>query len=447
MYFPCWLAWNITLGVATSAYQTEGAWNVSGKLDSVWDEFTHRIHSPISDKSNGDIACDSYNRYLEDITLAKSIGAKLFRFSISWPRVLYQNGSVNHEGVNHYRAVIQSVTEHEMIPFVTLFHWDTPNWIEKELGGWADPEGRVIPLFVNYSNTMFRELGDLVENWITFNEPYTVATQGYGDGSHAPGKKSVDAPYMVFQNMILAHQETYKQFHDSQRNGKIGIAINMEWIEADRPSDKEAAERARLWRAGIVLDPLLKGSYPALIKPHMPSPFLRTHTPTLDFLGLNHYTTLIARTSHRPIPVPGTSNFWEDQMVELRIHHHWHQSEAPWLFTVPYGLGATVEWLRERYFPFKLDLYITENGYASPPIKNDYNRITYLGGYMCSLMNTQFRFPSLNIKGYFVWSLLDNFEWAAGYTQRFGIVQVDFDNNQERTIKESAHWIQSILNA
>ena len=431
--FPEDFAW----GAATSAYQIEGAATEGGRGPSIWDTFA-RTPGAIRDGSTGDVAADHYHRYEEDLDLMSELGLRSYRFSISWPRIQPEgSGAPNQQGIDFYRRLVDGLNERAITPVATLFHWDLPQALQ-DAGGW---ESRDVALrFAEYADVVFRALGDAVPTWLTLNEPKTVVEVGYIFGGHAPGKRDPAAAYVAAHHMLLAHGLAV-QAKRAAGGGRIGPALNLAPVY---PVD-EAREtrRAATLRDGfenrLYLDPILLGSYPEdvleevdLVSP-MPSRIqpgdLATISEPIDVLGVQYYTPItVDRFGDRVFTLPTSQALWQE------IH--------------PEGLYDILVRVREDYGD--VPVVITENGIpvvAEPDEEDrieDAARIAFLHDHLSAAHRAISE--GVRLEGYHLWSLLDNFEWAEGYTQRWGIVHVDFET-QRRTPKDSAHWYRDVVGA
>ena len=428
--FPANFLW----GAATASYQIEGAWNADGKGESIWDRFSH-TPGKIEDGSSGDVACDHYHRYPEDIALMRQLGLKAYRFSTSWPRVLPEGqGRANPAGLDFYDRLVDRLLGANIQPFLTLYHWDLPQALEDN-GGWLNRA--TCYAFADYAALLVKRLGDRVRFWTTFNEPAVVMYLGYGMKIHAPG---LDAPATMHQaghHLLLAHGLAVQAMRAINPAIQAGIVLNH-WI-ADPPSadpaDVAAAEQA--WQQGetFFLEPLFKAHYPLHLYAE-DSKALANVQPgdlaliakKLDFLGVNSYSRHVIGAQGRVHPVPGSE-----------------YTEMDWEVCAP-ALRRLLNKLNREY---KLPpLYITENGAAfkdvvSPDGKvHDERRLEYLRQHFIQARLAMQ--DGVDLRGYFVWSLLDNFEWSFGYTKRFGIVHVDYAT-QRRTIKDSGEWYSRVI--
>ena len=439
-------------GTATASYQIEGGAQEGGRGDSIWDTFC-RIPGKVANGENGDIACDHYHRYPEDIRLMAELGVCSYRFSISWSRIMPDGtkSSINQAGIDFYNRVIDLCLENNIEPWVTLYHWDLPEHLHQAEGGWLERD--IVDRFRDYSEVCFKAFGDRVKRWITINEAWVVAMLGYGKGIFAPGLKSNDLPYRVGHHLLLAHAEAVDVFRRkyASDDAVIGIANNCDWREAATESDqdKQAAQRALEFFLGWFADPVYLGDYPQVMRDRLgerlPS-FTEQEREKLkgssDFFGLNHYTTMIASAENYDggeVSPYGNGGIAEDQDVHLTVDPTWPLTDMQWA-VVPWGCEKMLRWIAERYD--NPPIYITENGCAYAEEDQDRRRIEFLDSYLRACKDAVA--AGVNLKGYFVWSLLDNFEWASGYSKRFGLHHVDYSTG-ERTKKQSAVWLSEQL--
>jgi beta-glucosidase len=446
-------------GVSTSAFQIEGAWLEDGKGLSVWDVFSHTPGKILND-DRAETACDHYRRIKEDVALLKDLGVSAYRFSVSWPRILPQGyGKINQKGIDHYSALIDLLLKNNIEPWLTLHHWDMPSTLFLEKDGWLNPE--MADYFADYARVCFEAFGGKVRNWITLNEPWVTAILGYGSGQFAPGRKSDTEPYIAAHTMLRAHGKAARIFrreYKSKLNGQIGMANNCDWREpkTDTPADREAAQRALEFFLGWFADPLYKGDYPQSMKerigarlPQFTQEDIELIKGSCDYFGLNHYTTMYASQAAPTAQIHNDSfsngGLPEDERVLLSSDPSWPKTNMGW-GVVPWGLSKLLHWIDKRYD--SPDIYITENGasFTDKPnnegIIDDPRRIEYLQQYIQETAGA--REQGVSVKGYFVWSLMDNYEWALGYSQRFGLYYVDYQT-LERIPKESAKWYMDFL--
>ncbi|XP_021277975.1 beta-glucosidase 12-like [Herrania umbratica] len=463
-------------GTASSSYQYEGAAKEGGRGPSIWDTYTHKYPGKIADGSNGDVAIDSYHRYKEDVGIMKEMGLDAYRFSISWSRVLPNgklNGGVNKEGVRYYNNLINELLANGIQPFVTLFHWDLPQALEDEYGGFLSP--RIVDDFRDYANVCFKEFGDRVKHWITLNEPWSYSSGGYASGFLAPGRCSAwqklnctggdsgTEPYLVGHYLLLAHAaavKLYRQNYQATQKGIIGITLVSHWFVpfSNARHHKNAALRALDFMFGWFMDPITIGSYPhsmqSLVGGRLPK-FNKEQSEMLkgsfDFLGLNYYTANYA--AYAPTLSAGKPSYLTDARANLSTERHGipigQMAGSNWLYVYPRGIRDLLLYVKEKYNnPL---IYITENGVdevnnATLPLKEaliDNMRIDYHRAHL-SFIQLAIK-DAVDVKGYFAWSLLDNFEWMNGYTVRFGINFVDYKNGLKRYPKLSAHWFKDFL--
>lgn len=434
------------LGVSTSAYQIEGAWNIDGRTESVWDRFSH-IPGKIKDGSNGDVAADHYHHWEEDINLVEWLGAKVYRFSLSWTRILPTGRPdiINQKGVDFYNNIIDRLVSKNITPLATISHWDTPQSFQDEYGSWAND--KMIDDFVNFADVCFQLFGDRVKYWLSLNEPASVVGLGYSGSAHAPGTP-VANPYEVVHRMLLSHARTYHIYHDkyADQAGKLSVALNSDFVKPANPWNQEdvyAAQRGILWRMGLYADPLILGDYPKEIRDRAGGrlPQFKSEDKvkgTLDFFALNHYTTLEARPGYNQ-----NYNFASDAQTSEKVLGK--PTAASWLGIYPDGIYGIIKWLDDRYklAENKMELMITESGVATYPSDGitDPLRIEYLDGYIKNALRARDDL-GINLSTYCAWSMIDNFEWAAGNTENYGLISVDIgSNNRTRTLKDSAYWL------
>ena len=444
-------------GTSTSSYQIEGAAFEDGKGPSIWDAFV-QIPGKTNQGEHAEISCDFYHHYREDIALMAKLGIKAFRFSFSWPRILPSGtGKINPKGIRFYSDMIDCLLEHGIEPYATLYHWDLPLELQMAHDGWLNPE--ITNSFAEYAEVCFKHFGNRVKNWITINEPWVVAILGYGQGVFAPGRVSKTEPYLVAHNELLAHAKAvqiYREKYQAEQKGKIGISLNCDWREplTDTPEDQQAAQRALLFFAGWFADPIWFGDYPEEMRSRIGHK-LPQFTPeekailigSSDFFGLNHYTTMFAANSKDADPersVYGNGGISEDQEVDLSVDPAWKTTSMNWAI-VPWGFSKLLEWIDQRYS--HPEIIVTENGMSNVDQVidgqvNDSPRIDFIRSYLEACHEAIEN--GVNVSGYFAWSLLDNFEWALGYQQQFGLVHVDMET-LTRTPKASAFWYSELI--
>lgn len=447
--FPVDFLW----GAATAAYQIEGAWAEDGKGESIWDRFAHTPGNILNGDS-GDVTSDHYHRWQEDISLMKSIGLKGYRLSLAWPRILpYGRGAVNQKGLDFYSRLIDSLLEAGITPMVTLFHWDLPQALQDE-GGFAARS--TAEAFVEYADVATRFLGDRVKHWITHNEPSVFAYVGHSIGHHAHGLKDPYCALRVAHHLLLSHGWSVPVIRANSPAAEVGIAVNVNFNQPASPSSYDY----KVWQHGFgmwsrwFLDPLYGRQYPPdlvefAIKTHqLPAvgldfvqagDFEAIETPT-DFLGVNYYTRQLSRDHS----VPAEQNLPPTVFQAPKNDHDWQEMEDWEVY--PDGLFNVLTWLNFEYQP--ASMYVTENGasWSDGPDESgrlkDTRRISFLQRHFEAAHRAiQLGVP---LKGYLVWSLMDNLEWGHGFSQRFGLIWVDFKNGQ-RILKDSALWYKGVI--
>lgn len=440
-------------GCGTSSYQIEGGSDERGA--SIWDTFCQGKRS-ILDGSSGLVACDHYHRIEQDVKLMKDMGLKAYRFSISWPRILPRGtiNVINREGIHFYNRLIDALLDADIEPYVTLYHWDLPQALQDKYEGWQSRH--IISDFANYARVCFEHFGDRVKHWITINESWSVAVAGYNNHIMAPGHwmHPETETYLVGHHLLLAHANAvhiYRQDFQRKQRGIIGIANNGDYrYPQHQVTDREAAERAMIFQLGWFSDPIWLGDYPKEMKERLGSrlPRFTKHERLLlkgssDFFGLNHYSSLIAS---EPVSMPDFKGYWADIYVNFSIRDDWESNAMGWSI-VPDGCRDLLLWISERYdYPV---IIMTENGSASDESDkesalHDVARQLYLESYLAAIAEAID--DGANVEGYFVWSLMDNFEWQFGYQRRFGLHYVDFET-LERTPKDSAVWYRKVIKA
>ena len=395
--FPPGFLW----GTATAAYQIEGAWDADGKGPSIWDEFCRRPGA-VRNGDTGDVACDHLHRFGEDVELMAELGLNAYRFSISWPRVLPAgDGAPNEAGLAFYDRLADALLERGIRPFATLFHWDLPLALH-ERGGWESPESP--DWFGGYAGLVAERLGDRVRDWITLNEPEVVYSHGYVTGVHAPGIRDQARAERVAPNLVRAHEAAVTAIRAATPRARIGVALSLSPVHAATPEEAARRDRTRNRR---FLDPIVRDG------------------PPLEFLGLNYYAREV---------VGGVRDDAERTATGWEVY--------------PAGLAETLLRLHREYGP--IELHVTENGAAYDDVAgpdglvDDQNRVRYLERHLAAAADAIE--AGVPLAGYFVWSLLDNFEWAEGYSKRFGIVRVDYET-QRRTVKASGRRYGALARA
>jgi beta-glucosidase len=436
---------NFLWGVATASYQIEGATREDGRGESTWDRFC-ATPGKVLNNDNGDVACDHYHRYREDVQLMRELGVNAYRFSIAWPRVLPNGrGQVNSAGLDFYDRLVDALLDTGIEPFVTLYHWDLPQALQDKVGGWGSRE--TAHAFAEYTDVVSRRLADRVHNWITLNEPYVNAFMGHESGAHAPGLKDARLAWQVSHHLLLAHGLAVPVLRtNSSSQTRVGITLSLTptYAATNSAEDQLAAQ----FRDGKLnrwfLDPVFKGSYPSDVLTLLGDMTPKTEAgdaeiiaAPLDFLGVNNYS--------RAIISQGPGRF-PDGIKQVRPERA-EFTAMDWE-VYPEGLYDLLTRLHQEYsIP---QYFITENGAAFNDTVSedghvhDPRRIHYLHDY---LLQAQAAIAAgVPLAGYFVWSLMDNFEWAQGYSKRFGIVYIDYPT-QQRIIKDSGSWYPDTIAA
>ena len=433
--FPKDFVW----GVATASYQIEGGWNVDGKGESIWDRFSHTV-GKVKGADTGDIACDSYHRYREDIELAKGLNLKSYRFSVSWPRIQADGtGKPNQKGLDYYERLADALVEANIRPLATLYHWDLPQPLQDK-GGW--PNRDIVGPFVEYCEIVTRALGDRVTNWCIFNEPWVFTFLGYASGLHAPALKDFAATMRATHVVNIAQGQAFRAIKAVKPRFRVGTAYSMSYCQPLTPGaeDQAAAKRAHAMGNDWFLRTALKGEYPKAFPGENPLDVMGVKAgdmelvrAPLDFLGINYYRRQLV--SAKP------AGQGEDSMAVK----HEDATEGPltdFAWEVwPDGFYEMIMQITREYGNPAIE--ITENGCSyldSPDAEGripDQRRIDFTRGYLSAVGRAMK--DGADVRAYHHWSLLDNFEWAEGFAQRFGLVYVDF-RDQRRIIKDSGHW-------
>ena len=433
--FPDGFLW----GAGTAAYQIEGAAFEDGRGVSVWDRFCD-VDGKVRNGDNGSVACDFYHRYRDDIALMSDLGIDAFRFSIAWPRVIPEGtGRVNTAGLDFYDRLVDALLGSGITPFVTLYHWDLPQPLE-EAGGW--PVRQTVDAFVAFTAAVAARLGDRVHHWITVNEPWVASWLGYGLGVHAPGRESERDALAAAHHLMLAHGRAVGVLRELAPAAEVGITLDLEYVEPVTASaaDGAAATRFDGYRNRWFLDAVHRGAYPddmlevyGDVLPEILDGDLRTMSAPTDFLGVNYYRrTRVSAAANGGPPVPITPSGVEHTDMGWEVY--------------PDGLHALLRRVHDEYGPSLI--YVTENGASYTDVRRhdgtvrDPERIGYLERHVGAV--GQAIGDGVPVQGYFVWSLLDNFEWAHGYSRRFGIVFVDYAT-LERVPKASYQWYRDVI--
>lgn len=435
--FPSDFIW----GAATSAYQIEGSPLADGAGPSIWQRFAH-TPGMMAHGDTGDVACDHYRRYKDDVQLMRALGLQSYRFSVAWGRVLPEGtGRINHKGLDFYSRLVDELLENGIEPNATLFHWDLPAALD-DRGGWLNRDSA--QWFAEYAEVLFKALDGRVKRWSTINEPWVVTDGGYLHGVLAPGHRNKYEAPIAAHNLMRASGAGIQAYRATGRH-EIGVVFNIEpkYPASKRPEDVAATRRAQAYMNEQFADPALLGSYPPELKeifgdawPDFPAADFQLTKQPVDFVGINYYTRAVVRHDEGAYPL---------KAVPVRQRNRTH-TETGWE-VYEQGLVDTLMWFKDRYGD--IPLYVTENGAAfyDPPVAEtdvleDPLRTTYLRKHLRALHECIE--AGVNLKGYYAWSLLDNLEWSLGFSKRFGLYHVDFDT-QKRTPKASAKFYAQVI--
>ncbi|KAJ8091055.1 Beta-glucosidase 1B [Marasmius tenuissimus] len=450
-------------GFATASFQIEGSTDVDGRGPSIWDEFS-RTPGKVLDGRNGDVATDSYVRWKEDLDLLKQYGVKSYRFSLSWSRIIPlggRNDPVNPKGIEWYSNLIDGLLERGITPFVTLYHWDLPQGLHDRYGGWLNKD-EIAQDFARYARVCFEAFGNRVKHWLTMNEPWCISILGYGRGVFAPGRSSdrerspegnsATEPWIVGHSVILSHAHAVKVYREefkAKQGGEIGITLNGDWQMPwdDSPENVAAAQHALDFAIGWFADPVHLGHYPPYMRevlgdrmPDFTEEEWKVVKGSSDFYGMNTYTTNLARAGGDD-EFQGLVDYTFTRPDGTQLGT---QAHSAWLQDYPEGFRSLLNYLWKRYH---LPIYVTENGFSVKDENTktleealkDTDRLNYFKGTTDSLIKAITE-DGVDVRAYFPWSLLDNFEWADGYQTRFGLTYVDYET-QKRYPKDSAKWV------
>ncbi|GBP05947.1 Myrosinase 1 [Eumeta japonica] len=453
-------------GTATASYQVEGGWDEDGKSENIWDYLTHTSPCTISDCSNGDIADDSYHLYKRDVEMMRELGLDFYRFSMSWSRLLPTGfpDQINEGGVNYYNNLINEMLKYNIQPMITLYHWDLPQRLQ-ELGGWANPH--VVDWFGDYARVAFEQFGDRVKYWMTINEPREVCDEGYGDVNLAPllDSKGI-GEYMCVKNLLVAHARAYHIYNDeykSKYGGEVGIAFSARWYEpaSDSEIDIQAAEDFTAFTWIKYVHPIYSetGDYPPIMKEKVAAKsaeqgFFRSRLPEFtqeeieyvrgssDFFGLNHYTTFLVYRNESIYDANPVPSLFDDADIGSYHHPDWEETASSWFKVVPWGFYKLLTSIRENYN--NPPIFITENGFSNRGGLQDDDRVRFYRNYLSAMLDAMDE--GSDVRAYAAWSLMDNFEWLSGYTERFGLYEVDYDcPERTRTPRKSAFVYKEIV--
>ncbi|MCL6444799.1 MAG: beta-glucosidase [Alicyclobacillus sp.] len=429
-------------GTATASYQIEGAAWEDGRGESIWDRFC-RTPGKVYQGHTGDVACDHYHRYESDVQMMADLGIQTYRFSVAWPRIFPERGRFNQKGIDFYKRLVNALHRNGIRPAATIYHWDLPQYLQ-DAGGWVNRD--TAKYFAEFADTLFRLIGDDIPSWITHNEPWCASFLSYGLGHHAPGHHDWREAVTASHHLLLSHGMAVEAYRASCKQD-IGITLNLNYVDpaSDSAADAEAVRQADGLQNRWFLDPVFKGVYPAdmvaQFERHVgPLDFIEAEdlaviSRPIDFLGINYYTRAVVRGQQA-----------EHGIVAQQVPGGGPETDMGWEVH-PNSLYRLLKRIEADYTGGKLPLYITENGAAYPDVPvngqvDDPDRVAYLRGHLDAAH--RFIAEGGNLKGYYVWSLMDNFEWAFGYSKRFGIVYVDYET-QQRIPKTSAKWYSKVI--
>ncbi|XP_046973309.1 myrosinase 1-like [Vanessa cardui] len=454
-------------GAATSAYQIEGAWNASDKGISIWDSMIHKDPSIIDDGTSGDVACDSYHQWKEDVQIAHDLGLHFYRFSISWTRILPTGfpNKISKDGVTYYNKLIDELLKKGIEPIVTLYHFDLPLSIQN-LGGWTNP--LIVDWFADYARVVFSMYANRIKTWVTINEPLIICDFNYNVGNLIPKiTEEFLGPFICNKNVLMAHAKAYRIYEENYKEkyqGKISIANNPIWLEAQTEKDEELSEIAREFGVGRYSDPIYskEGGWPPTIEKMMAEyskkqgfPYSRLPSftaeekklvqGTYDYFSLNHYTSRQVRSA-REGEDPGLWYISGSRELNLVLEKdpQWPKTEFAYIVIHPEGIRRQIAWLSKRYN--NVSILITENGLGTRSSDDsDTGRIRYIRDHLEQIL-LAIKEDGANVIGYTVWSLMDNFEWMFGHSMKFGLYNVDFTAPlRTRTPRASAHFYRSVI--
>ena len=449
--FPSDFLW----GAATAAYQIEGAATEDGRGPSIWDTFS-RTPDKVLHGHNGDVACDHYHRFRDDVRLMADLGLRSYRFSVAWPRVQPTGtGPANPAGLDFYRRLVDDLLEHGIEPWLTLYHWDLPQPLE-DAGGW--PERDTAGRFADYAQLTHAALGDRVRYWTTLNEPWCSAFLGYGSGVHAPGRRDGAAAVRAAHHLMLGHGLAAQSIRAARPDHSVGVTLNLYAVspQSSSPGDADAARRIDGLANRFFLDPVLLGQYPADVVrdlrevtdfDHVKDGDLATISTPLSVLGINYYSRHVVAApvpDAEPEPYWRAPSSWPGSEDVRFVTRGFPVTDMNWEIDAP-GLVEILKWVHRDY-P-QLPLYVTENGSAfidevRDGQVHDPDRLAYFDAHLRACHEAIE--AGVPLRGYFAWSLMDNFEWAWGFTKRFGMVYVDYES-QRRLPKSSARWYAEVI--
>ncbi|CAG4997855.1 unnamed protein product [Parnassius apollo] len=451
-------------GAATAAYQIEGGWNADGKTESIWDHVAHTKPCAIKNCSNGDVAADSYHLYKRDVEIMRELGLDYYRFSLSWPRILPTGfpDKINEAGVQYYNNLIDEMLKYNIEPVVTIYHWDLPQKLQ-EMGGWTNPY--IIDWYTDYARVAFELFGEKVKNWITVNEPEQICYFGYGNNLHAPrlNIKGV-ADYLCAKNILLAHAKAYHVYDEEYRpnqGGTIFISLSAQYYDYEFKEYKDAAEDANDFTWAIYSHPIFSkyGDFPSSVKERVKAKsiqqgFPRSRLPELtpteietirgssDYFGLNHYFTLYVYRNESVKGLYPSPSKNDDLEAAIYQKEEWKGGQMNINKIVPSGFYKLLTKIKNDYN--NPPVIITENGFATKRGLDDDDRVTYITLYINAMLDAID--DGSDIRSYTVWSMMDSLEWLEGFSERYGLYEVDFESPERtRTPRKSAFVYKQIV--
>ena len=449
--FPEGFAW----GTATASYQIEGAVTEGGRSPSIWDTFSH-TPGAIFEADTGDVADDHYHRYAEDVGLLADLGVTHYRFSLAWPRLQPDGrGALNPQGLDFYNRLVDELLSKDIEPWVTLYHWDLPQSLE-DAGGW--PARDTAYRFADYSALVHERIHDRIRNWTTLNEPWCSAFLGYAEGRHAPGRTEPAAALAAAHHLLLGHGLAVSRMRSQVSASTLGITLNLSPVDpaSERPADVDAARRVDVISNRVFLDPILRGDYPAELRDDVAAvsdlSFVLDGDAAvigapIDVLGVNYYSRAVVRAGSDGAGSATRAAAWVGSTDVEPVSRGLPTTEMGWEIDAQ-GPYDVLSGIARDYDP--IPLYVTENGaaFADQPAPDgsvpDPDRVSYLDSHFRAARGAIT--DDVDLRGYFVWSLLDNFEWSFGYSKRFGLIYVDYET-QRRTPKDSALWFAAVTRA
>ncbi|XP_041976142.1 myrosinase 1-like [Aricia agestis] len=455
-------------GAATAAYQVEGGWNEDGKGPTIWDKLVHSSPNKVLGNVTGDVAADSYHKWLEDVQITADLGLHFYRFSISWSRILPTGFSnrINRAGVRYYSDLIDALLAEGVEPVVTMYHWDLPQPLQ-DLGGWTNP--LIVDWFEDYARVLFAEFADRVKTWITINEAISVCDFNYNFGGFAPGILEPEfAPFLCNKYILLAHATAYRIYekeYKAKYNGKISLANNILWMEPATPEDLALAELGRQHSIGRYSHPIFSkvGGWPpsteeTMLNYSLKQGYKKSRLPaftedeklfikgTADFYSVNYYTTYLIRPE-RAGDEPGKWFLTGSPEIGATCEAQGALKGATQIMmpVVPQGLRRILQWIKREYG--NMEIMIAENGFSTKGVGlDDFNRIEYIEEHLKQVL-LAINEDNITVTGYTYWSLLDNFEWLDGFSSKFGLYAVDFNKPERtRTPRASAHYYSCVIN-